>query len=132
MSSNLGLSFLLNLPTHCATLPPIPYNPPGILALGPTHAERDILYNCCHVLTTNSYSSNDTVCLQTAVCTVQECGLRDPTFACVARMREVWGVQGVLGCGVGVESGAMSLKDRLGWMVVVGTLVTVVLGICGV
>ncbi|KAH9864555.1 hypothetical protein J1614_010490 [Plenodomus biglobosus] len=130
MSTNFTLTIPDLSPVCSNGLAQIPYTSPGVIALGPTRSERDILYNCCHVLSTMKFSINDTTCLQTAICTVQECSLADPTFACVAMMREVWGVQGVFGCGSRLEldSGAARMRGGLRWIVVACALVSIVAG----
>ncbi|RMZ66133.1 homocitrate synthase [Pyrenophora seminiperda CCB06] len=70
----------------------------GLIALGPTHVERDILFSCCHAWQTQIFSVGGTPCLQTAVCHVQECSPKDPTYVCVDMLREQWKVNGPFKC----------------------------------
>jgi hypothetical protein len=51
---------------------------PGLIALGPTFDERDILIQCCRTLNTKLISANETECLRTAECPVYECAQSDP------------------------------------------------------
>jgi hypothetical protein len=120
---------LPGIPISCSVnLPAVPATFPGLIALGPSRSERDILYQCCHTLETQRFSVNGTECLQTAVCQVEECSLRDPSFACVALVRWDWKVEGAFGClEGGKESGGMRMKARMGVLVV-----GVVLGVLGV
>jgi hypothetical protein len=60
---------------------------------------------------------------------VEECSLRDPSFACVALVRRDWKVEGAFGCLEGVKSsGGVGMRGlKRVWVVVV-----VVVGLLGV
>jgi hypothetical protein len=98
---------------------------PGLIALGPTRDERDILNQCCNTLDTQLFYANDTACLRTAECPVIECSERDPSYTCVAMQRRAWMVEGTFGCVEGRKSGAMRKGVKM-WFVLVGVMVGVV------
>jgi hypothetical protein len=118
------LSCAVNLPTVSA-------NFPGLIALGPSHNERDILYQCCHVLETQTFSVNGTECLQTAMCKVGVCGLEDPSYACVALVRRDWKVEGAFACLEGVKKSAGRKSKGIGRTGVLWVVVAVALGVLG-
>jgi hypothetical protein len=126
----MALSVIPGIPITCVVnLPANHVNFPGLIALGPSRSERDILYNCCHTLQTELFSVNDTACLQTAVCRVGECSLNDASYACVALLRQNWKVEGAFACVEGArESRGAQAKAR---MVVVWVAISVLLGALG-
>jgi hypothetical protein len=126
MTSTISATSLPGIPISCSVdLPAVPPSFPGLIALGPTRSERDILYQCCHTFETQLFSINGTDCLQTAVCKVGACSLDDPSYACVALVRRDWKVDGAFACMQGVRSGAgKGVKMGMGvWvMALVGVL----------
>jgi len=120
---------LPGIPPTCAVKLPITLaNFAGLIALGPTRSERDILYNCCHTWQTQVFSVNETACLQTAVCEVHECSNKDPSFACVAMLRSEWQVDGLFVCLEGVEK-STGVRRK---MTVKGMVLGIVMGLGGV
>ncbi|KAF1940724.1 hypothetical protein EJ02DRAFT_349397, partial [Clathrospora elynae] len=53
-------------------------------------------------LETELFSVNDTACLQTALCKVDDCDMGGLTHACVAVMRDTWKVERTFVCLRGV------------------------------
>jgi len=99
----------------------------GLIALGPTRTERDILYNCCHTWETTVLPDNGPACFQMVICEVHECSKKDPSFACVAMLREEWKVNGTFAC---VE-GAKKNTGRNKRMTVKGVVLAVMAGLAG-
>ncbi|KAF2134428.1 hypothetical protein P153DRAFT_257640, partial [Dothidotthia symphoricarpi CBS 119687] len=84
---------LPNIPATCAIqLPTLSPNFQGLIALGGTRIEADILHLCCPDYDNTYISRNDTPCARLASCRVQTCTLEDPSYACVARGRREWKV----------------------------------------
>ncbi|CAO2654400.1 Nn.00g111330.m01.CDS01 [Neocucurbitaria sp. VM-36] len=88
----------------------------GLIALGPTVWERDVLHACCHTLQTETFSVNDTACLQTAACKVDECTMNDPTVACVVLQKKEWAVNGTFGCLEGYRENKAGNLKKIGSM----------------
>lgn len=97
----------------------------GLIALGPTLYERDILNQCCRTLDTQLFIVNSTGCLWRADCPVQECALSDPAYACVSMLRNQWDVNGTFAC-VPVKKSNVDCRKAMGtikWMVVAMVLI---------
>jgi hypothetical protein len=129
MASLVPATSIPGIPISCAVdLPAVGPTFPGLIALGPSREERDILNQCCHTLETQLFSVNGTQCLQTAVCEVDACNLNDPSYACVALVRRDWEVEGTFACMKRVkESSGVRVNAKMGvaWAVagvVVGVL----------
>jgi hypothetical protein len=105
----------------------------GLLALGPTIPERDILIQCCRNINTHLITANGTDCMRTADCPVKGCSAGDPAWDCVARMRNVWTVNGLFGCVSGQKKSSEGGRKEVGlkdWMMVV--LIMAVAGVNGI
>lgn len=133
MASSHPASAVSRAPNTCPATPPAsPFDFGGVIALGLNRPERDILYNCCHTQETTYITINENICFQKAVCKVKKCSLRDPTYACVAVLREDWKIDGPFACTERTKEstgdGGVSIKD-VGKMQLVVVVVAVVVGV---
>ncbi|KAF1848316.1 uncharacterized protein K460DRAFT_414888 [Cucurbitaria berberidis CBS 394.84] len=118
---SFSASTIPGVPISCAVqIPALHSEFPGLIAMGPSRSERDVLYQCCHTLHTELFSVNDTACLQTVMCKVAECTLNDPSYACVALQRESWKINGTFACLKGSKESKGGTVKRFGstWMVI--------------
>lgn len=123
----------LALPCNNTYTPASPDSFPGLIALGPSINERDILKLCCATnAITDLRATDGSPCLSVAECRVQHCGdgVKDPALACVYRMRRDWNIKGEFSCHNGV-SGAASTRYGGGWKLWFVVLMTIAAGILG-
>lgn len=133
VSSHLAISAVSQATDTCPANPPAsPFDFGDVITLGLTRPERDILYNCCHTQATTYITIDGNDCFQKAACKVDECSLRDPTFACIAVLREDWKIDGPFTCTEGIKertgNGAVSIKS-VGKMNLVGLVVAIAVGV---
>jgi hypothetical protein len=112
--TSLTAACLAEIGTHRTYAPNDAYLS-GLLALGPTIPERDILVQCCRNIDTRLITTNGIDCMRTAECPVVECSARDPAWDCVARMRNVWAVDGLFECVPGQTMSSESVGKDFGW-----------------
>lgn len=57
--------------------------------------------------------------------------MADPSFVCVATMRKSWGVQGLFGCGAGMDRENAAVRGSVGlrWKPVLAALISMVAGL---
>lgn len=122
----------LALPCNNTYTPKSPGSFPGLIVLGPSINERDILKLCCAISSVTDIRASDGLrCLHVAECRVQHCGdgVNDPAMACVFRMRREWDIHGEFSCYNGV-SGA-DMRSAGGWKVWLAVGMTITAGIIG-